>query len=166
MPVNNGVIVHLHCIIPPLSIKYSIYDIHTLDIFFWQITTFIKNCVAFVFGLQPLWLIEFTKIKGSEAQPKTKAKKKLLWMLQFDKKSISNVLIWRIGVLCCGRVRGNRAYPIVSCCVKSTSLAFKVAITVVHKLTPFYKTYVGKSPLISKLICNFLWPVTCIQKPK
>ena len=33
----------------------------TLDILFRQITTFIKVCVAFVFGLQTLWLIDFTK---------------------------------------------------------------------------------------------------------
>ena len=30
--------------------------------FFCQITTFIKVHVAFVFGLQTLWLIDFTKI--------------------------------------------------------------------------------------------------------
>ena len=33
-----------------------------LDILFRQITTFIKVLVAFVFGLQTLQLIEFTKI--------------------------------------------------------------------------------------------------------
>ena len=33
-----------------------------LDILFHQITTFIKVCVAFVFGLQTLHLIDFSKI--------------------------------------------------------------------------------------------------------
>ena len=35
---------------------------YNLDILFRQITTFIKVRVAFVFGLQTLWLIDFTKI--------------------------------------------------------------------------------------------------------
>ena len=46
----------------------------TLDILFCQITTFIKVRTAFVFGLQPLKLIDFTKIfqlKG--LKPKKKA---------------------------------------------------------------------------------------------
>ena len=34
----------------------------TLDILFRQITTFIKVCVAFVFGLQTLWLKDISKI--------------------------------------------------------------------------------------------------------
>ena len=40
----------------------TLLDICTLDILFSQITTFIKDCVAIVFGLQTLRLIDFTKI--------------------------------------------------------------------------------------------------------
>ena len=39
----------------------------SLDNFFRWITTFIKVRMAFVFGLQPLRLIEFTKIYGLKA---------------------------------------------------------------------------------------------------
>ena len=39
-----------------MTVQYlnSLYDSYTLDIFFRQITTFIKVCVEFVFGLQTL----------------------------------------------------------------------------------------------------------------
>ena len=41
--------------------------------FFRQITTFIKVCVTFVFGLQTLYLINFTKIYQLKGlKPKTK----------------------------------------------------------------------------------------------
>ena len=40
----------------------TLLDICTLDILFSQITTFIKVCVAIIFGLQTLRLIDFTKI--------------------------------------------------------------------------------------------------------
>ena len=43
---------------------------HTLDIVFRQITTFIKVCAAFVFGLQTLWLMDFTKIFRLKAKNK------------------------------------------------------------------------------------------------
>ena len=49
-----------------ITIKSCALDI----LFFCQITMFVKVCMAFVFGLQTLWLIYFTKnplIKGSEA---------------------------------------------------------------------------------------------------
>ena len=38
--------------------------------FFRQITTFIKVCAAFVFGLQTLWLMDFTKIFRLKAKNK------------------------------------------------------------------------------------------------
>ena len=38
------------------------YHLPTLDILFRQITTFINVCVAFVFGLLTLSLVDFTKI--------------------------------------------------------------------------------------------------------
>ena len=52
---------------------YPVLDYCTLDIIFRQITTFIKVLVAFVFGLQSLWLIDFGKmfqLKG--LKPKNK----------------------------------------------------------------------------------------------
>ena len=53
-----------------------------LDILLCQITAFIKVCVAFVFGLQILQLID--SIKRVEAQKPTSHK--LLLMLWLDKK--------------------------------------------------------------------------------
>ena len=50
------------------------YQLPTLDILFRQITMIIEVRVAFVFGLQTLWLIDFSKIyqlKGLE--PKNKS---------------------------------------------------------------------------------------------
>ena len=55
----------------------------TLDIFFCQITTFIKVRVAFVFELQTFWLLDFSKnllIKGAEAQ---------------KQRTFMNVVIWQ-----------------------------------------------------------------------
>ena len=63
-----------------------------LDILFRQIAMFIKAGMAFVFGLQTLELIEFSKnisIKGSAVQKPWLYK--ILWMLWFDEKSISNM---------------------------------------------------------------------------
>ena len=45
-----------------VEVLYWSSSMSALDIFFRQITTFIKVHVAFVFGLQTLWLIDFTKI--------------------------------------------------------------------------------------------------------
>ena len=60
----------------------------TIDILFRQITTLIKVHVAFIFGLQTLWLIcRFffnLSIKWSGAQKQRP--KKLLWTLWFDEK--------------------------------------------------------------------------------
>ena len=50
------------------------------DILFRQITTFMKVCVAFVFGTS----IDFTLKNGLE--PKKQRPHKLLWMLWFDEK--------------------------------------------------------------------------------
>ena len=48
----------------------------SLDILFCRITTFIKVHVAFVFGLQSLRLIDFTKVYGLKALgPKNKGQK-------------------------------------------------------------------------------------------
>ena len=60
----------------PISTNGSdgVFDVFSRDIFFRQIATFIKVCVAFDFGLQTLWLIDFSKIyrlKGLE--PKNKS---------------------------------------------------------------------------------------------
>ena len=48
-------------------------DRYALDILFRQITLFIKVRVAFIFGLQTIWLIDFTKfyeleLKGKKSQ--------------------------------------------------------------------------------------------------
>ena len=46
-------------------------DGYALDILFRQITLFIKVRVAFIFGLQTIWLIDFTKfyeLKGKKSQ--------------------------------------------------------------------------------------------------
>ena len=65
----------------------TLLDICTLDILFSQITTFIKDCVAIVFGLQTLRLIDFTKIyRLKNLKPKNNGQ-----MLGFDEKSISKV---------------------------------------------------------------------------
>ena len=56
------------CLLPGID-RYLL----TLDILFRQITTIIKVHVAFVFGLQTLELIDFTKIfqfKGLKPQKK------------------------------------------------------------------------------------------------
>ena len=54
---------------------HLVYLLHipTLDILFRQIATFIKVCVAFVFGLQILYSIDSTKIHQSKGlKPKNK----------------------------------------------------------------------------------------------
>ena len=47
------------------------YVVHTLDIFFRQIATFIKVCVAFVFGLHSK-SINFCKILSKGLKPRNK----------------------------------------------------------------------------------------------
>ena len=54
--------------------------------FFRQITTFIKVRMAFLFGLQTLWLKDFSKIFQLKFLKPKKRPHKLLWMLWFDKK--------------------------------------------------------------------------------
>ena len=48
----------------PKIFQNSAIHICTIDILFCQITTFIKICVAFVFGLQTLQLTDCTKMFG------------------------------------------------------------------------------------------------------
>ena len=50
-----------------MKLMFNVYTYYTyyyvgLDILFQQITTFIKVCVAYVFGLHTLWRIHFNKI--------------------------------------------------------------------------------------------------------
>ena len=81
---NDACCIWMTCIYSCLI--YRIRYLH-LDILFHQITTFIKVCVAFVFGLQILWLIDFTRIyqlKGLES--KKQKQHELLWMLWIAKK--------------------------------------------------------------------------------
>ena len=63
-----------------------------VDILFCQITTFMKVRMAFVFWTSDPLIDGFyinLSIKGSEAQKQRPCK--LLWMLWFDRKSISNI---------------------------------------------------------------------------
>ena len=47
--------------------------------------------MAFVFGLQTPWLIDFTKIfRLNESEAQKQRPCELLWMLRFDEKSVSN----------------------------------------------------------------------------
>ena len=51
----------------------KIFELYKLDTFFRQIKSFLRFCLAFVFGLQTYYLIDFSKIyrlKGLE--PKNK----------------------------------------------------------------------------------------------
>ena len=70
----------------------SIYPVVSpIDILFRQITTFINVCVAFVFGLLTLSLVDFTKIfqfKGFK--PKNKGQTNFYECCDLTKKSISN----------------------------------------------------------------------------
>ena len=84
---------------------FEIYVI--LDKLFCQISTFIKFCVTFVFGLQTLSLIDFTKIyqlKGAPGAQKQRTHKHL-WKLWFYEKvylilhSISPDSSWQVLVL-------------------------------------------------------------------
>ena len=84
-------------------ILHRLYGSHkTLDVLFRQIMTFIKVCVAFVFGLKTLKSIDFTKnlIKGQNQRPH-----ELLWMLWFDyKEHLQNIYI-------CGDTLWNPVIP-------------------------------------------------------
>ena len=60
-----------------------------LDILFRQITTFIKVCIAFVFGLQTLKLMDFTNIHQSKVlEPKNKDHSKFFEPCDLTKKYI------------------------------------------------------------------------------
>ena len=88
-------------------ILHRLYGSHkTLDVLFRQNIMFIKVCVAFVFGLKTLKLIDFTKnlsIKGSLAQ--NQRPHELLWMLWFDyKEHLQNIYI-------CGDTLWNPVIP-------------------------------------------------------
>ena len=62
---------------------------YTLDILFRQITMFIKVRVAFVFGLQTLWLLDFTKIYQLKGlKPKNKGHTKFYDCCDLTKKHI------------------------------------------------------------------------------
>ena len=63
-------------------VKYVDENACKIDIFFRQISTFIKVWVEFVFGLN-------LSIKVSEAQKQRPCE--LLWMLWFNEKSISTI---------------------------------------------------------------------------
>ena len=67
-----------------------------LDILFCQITTFIKVHVAFVFWLQTLLSLDFTKIFQLKGLKPKKRLYELLWMLWYDKKCISNLVALQI----------------------------------------------------------------------
>ena len=66
--------------------------LHTLDILYYQITTVLKVHVAFVFGLQTLYLKDFSKIfqlKG--LKPKNKGHTSFYECCDLTEKSISNI---------------------------------------------------------------------------
>ena len=61
----------------------------SLDILFFQITTFIKVRVAFVFGLQTLSLIDFSKIyQLNGLEPKNKGRTNFYEQFNLTKKYI------------------------------------------------------------------------------
>ena len=63
-----------------------------LDILFHQIITFIKVCVAFVFGLQTLHLIDFSKIfLLKDLKPKNKGHTNFCECCELTKKEYSRM---------------------------------------------------------------------------
>ena len=64
--------------------------------FFRQITTFIKLCVVFVFGLQILWTIDFTKIFQLKVlKPKIKGHMNFYECCDLTKKYFYEPLMWQ-----------------------------------------------------------------------
>ena len=84
----------------PFSFERQCKLYNALDILFGQISTFIKDCVAFIFGLQTFWLIGFSKIyqlKGLE--PKDKGLKQFYELCDSTKNIFNNAYIGSIDVM-------------------------------------------------------------------
>ena len=123
--------------------------------FFRQITIFVKVHVAFVFGLQTLWLIDFSKIYWLKcAQPKNKDNRyKFLWgCFELTKKYKSNLssphnkqALWtkkfpNVALFSIFHLTVNIAYPSIVPIIKYT-----LCLLSVHKHTWLFLEFIKLS---------------------